>query len=80
MDAQSAWKRAARDSDKSMRSVSLEMGRSENFISTTFGKKSTPKVDTFAAMLAPCGYILAAIPKSDVPPSAIVIDPPEESE
>jgi hypothetical protein len=51
------------------------MGKSANYIGSTLNQGSTPKADTLASMLEPCGYSLAAIPKEDLPNSALVIDP-----
>ena len=52
------------------------MGKTAPYVANSAARGSTPKCDTAAAMLAVCGYALAAVPVSDLPPSAIVIDPP----
>lgn len=55
--------------------LSRRMGRAPSYVSATFGRGSVPRADVLAAMLAPCGYTLCAVPNDDVPSSALVIDP-----
>lgn len=64
----------------SLRQVSIAMGRNGNYVSGAVTRGSVPSVDNAAAMLAACGWSLCAVPSEDVPPSALVIDPPEQEE
>lgn len=75
MNTEQVIREAASISGNSLRSVSSSMGKSANYIGSTLNQGSTPKADTLASMLEPCGYSLAAIPKEDLPNSALVIDP-----
>lgn len=52
------------------------MGKRDNYVSVLVNKDTTPKADTLAAMLEPCGYVLAAVPRDQVPAAALVIDAP----
>lgn len=59
-------------SRRSMRAVSLEMGRSGAFLSTTLAKGSIPGVDTMARIAGVCGYRLLFVPASEaIPPGAL---------
>lgn len=53
------------------------IGRARSYVSGNRARGSVPSVDNAAAMLAACGWSLAAIPAGDVPPSALVIAPPD---
>lgn len=77
MNTDEVIKAAAKNAGLSLRAVSTAMGKSANYIGATFSQKSTPKADTLASVLKPCGYKLAAIPENDLPDSALVIDPAE---
>ena len=57
--------------------ISERLGRNSAYVSTAIARGSVPSVDNAAAMLAACGWSLAAIPSGDVPPSALVIAPPD---
>lgn len=76
MQAYDAVRKAASQSGLSLNALSRAMGRPDNYLSAGASRGSTPKADTLAAMLKPCGYTLCALPDRDVPPGAIVIDPP----
>lgn len=76
MDAISAVRAVTDRSSKSMRAVSVDMGRSPGFISSMLTQGSTPGADTLAAIGAACGYSLALVPSGRVPEGSIVIDPP----
>lgn len=58
-------------------SISERMGRNSAYVSTAIARGSVPSVDNAAAMLDACGWSLAAVPSDDVPPSALVIAPPD---
>ena len=51
------------------------IGRSGSYLAATASRGSTPKANNLAEMLEACGYALCAVPKEDVPESAIVIGP-----
>ena len=78
MEPLDAVRNAVHNSGKSMRAVSSDMGRSAGFVSSMLTQGSIPGVDTMAAIGSACGYSLALVPPADLPPSAIVVDPPRE--
>lgn len=80
MECKEALKTAAKNADMTLRSVSLAMGKSENLLASTLNRGSTPRVDTVAEALAVCGYALAAVPLASVPPDALVIDAPKDTD
>ena len=43
-------------SGKASAAVSREMGRVSTFITTTIGRGTVPKLDTFVRIAAACGY------------------------
>lgn len=57
--------------------IGPRLGRCRSYATSGEARGSVPSVDNAAAMLAACGWSLAAIPSGDVPPSALVIAPPE---
>lgn len=65
----------------SRRAVSERMGRSPSFITATESqarrKAGDAHAGTLAALAKACGHELAIVPRDDLPPSALVIDPPE---
>lgn len=69
---------AAEASGVSLSSVGVAMGHSRSYVLGAMSRGSVPSVDNAAAMLDACGWSLAAVPAEDVPPSALVIAPPEE--
>ena len=74
MDAMDAVKAAAKQSCTPITHIGVSMGKRPNYINVAISRGRTPQADTLAAMLAPCGYVLAAMPKEDVPATAIVVD------
>lgn len=52
------------------------LGRDRSYVSGAMSRGSVPSVDNAAAMLAACGYALVALPAADVPPDALVVEPP----
>lgn len=52
------------------------MGKTSGYVANGASRGSVPQADTLAAMLAVCGFSLVAMPSDEVPPSALVIDPP----
>lgn len=57
--------------------IGPKLGRDRSYVSGAAARGSVPSVDNAAAMLSACGYALAAVPVGDVPPSALVIEPPD---
>ena len=76
MQAIDAVKAAAAAAGVPTTHIGPAMGKATTYVATSSAKGTTPRADTLAAMLDVCGYVLAAVPADDVPPSAIVIDPP----
>jgi len=56
MDAKDTLRHVVSHSGKSAKQVSLEMGLSQNFVTNTIQRGSTPRLDTFARIAAACGY------------------------
>lgn len=54
--------------------IGPKMGKGANYVAAIASRGSNPQADTVAAMADVLGYSLALVPRSDVPPSAIVID------
>jgi hypothetical protein len=75
MKAIEAVKQAAAAAGVPTTHIGRSMGRFDNYVAKIATRGSVPRCDTEAAMLAPCGYALAAVPVDDLPPSALVIDP-----
>lgn len=78
MRAIDAVKSAAASAGMPTTHIGRAMGKRDNYVAAVASRGSTPQADTLAAMLDVCGYALAAIPQSDLPDSALVIDPPNE--
>ena len=76
MQAIDAVKAAAAAAGVPTTHIGPAMGKGAPYVASTATRGSVPRADTLAAMLQVCGYVLAAVPADDVPPSAIVIDPP----
>ena len=71
-----AIREASATSGKPLTHIGPELGKRPNYVSVYLNKGRDPSTATAAAMLAPCGYALAAVPVADLPASALVIDPP----
>lgn len=80
MNTKEVIENASQKAGKSYKTISNEINRSNNFLSNTLGRGSTPQADTLANVLDACGYKLAAIPADEVPASALVIDPTNKKE
>lgn len=74
MNGYRAVKAAAAARGISVRQVLLKAEKAESYIAKAINRGSSPTTDTAAQLLAPCNYVLAAVPAEDVPPTAIVID------
>lgn len=77
MDTKDAMKAIVSESGYSMRRASELMGRSPNWLANTLARSGSSEAATVAELAEVCGYRLALVPCSDVPPSAFVIDPAE---
>lgn len=75
MKAYEAVRAAAKDSGVPITHIGPALGKSSVYVSNGASRGSIPKADTLASMLSVCGYVLAALPADQVPPSALVIDP-----
>ena len=73
-----ALRAAAGAADVPITRIGPALGKSESYVSATASRGSVPRCDTMAEMAEACGYRLALVPKSDVPPSAIAIDPADK--
>ena len=58
MDSREAIEKMCAEAGKSQRQVSADIGRNPTFLSTTFRKGSTPRVDTMSAIARACGFEL----------------------
>ena len=76
MDAMSALKAAAHAAGVPLTRIGPLLGFNRVYVHSTLTRGSTPRADTLAAMAGACGYALALVPRPDLPPSALVIDPP----
>lgn len=74
MEIKDAVRYMAFKARKSLRAISLGMGKSESLLFTTLYKNSDLKGATLTAVAEQCGYTLAFIPADHVPDDAIVID------
>ena len=61
MHAKDATKHVITNSEKTMRAVAVEMGKSPMYLSGVTSRGSVPKLDTFAAIAAACGYKLQLV-------------------
>lgn len=68
-----------RASGKNKKQVSLALGRSPAWLSSTLSRPGSSEATTVAAIAGVCGYSLALVPPADLPGSAITIDPPEQA-
>lgn len=76
MDTNDAMRSLLIRSDLSQRAASLAMGRSPNYLGTALAKQGSSSAAIVAELADVCGYSLVLVPSRDVPPGAIVIDPP----
>jgi len=74
MKAMDAVKEAAARSGVPVIAIGPAMGRSPSYVSVKRTKGSSPQANTLAKMLGACGYELCAVPRGDVPESAIRIE------
>lgn len=74
MNAMEAVREAASRSGVSLIQIGPSMGKTRSYVSAKITNGTDPQAGTLAAMLAPCGHVLCAVPESDVPKSALVIE------
>lgn len=75
MQAMQAVKEAAKSAGIPITHIGPALGKKANYISAYSTNGRTPSCSIAAAMLEPSGYVLAAIPRADVPETALIIDP-----
>lgn len=63
MDTMQALRMAADRSGRSQRTISEAAGKQASFLSMTFSRGSTLRVDTYAAIAHACGYDLCLVPR-----------------
>ena len=63
-------------SGMTMRDVSRGMGRGETFLGSSLGRSGGLSVRTVSEAAAVCGWRLVLTPADDLPPDALVLDPP----
>ena len=74
MHANDALKQAAAAAGVPITHIGPALGKAPNYVNNSSSRGSTPRCDTMAAMLSVCGYALCAIPREDIPESAIELD------
>lgn len=79
MNTNEAMRAAVDNAGLSLRSASLALGKSENWLSSTLQREGSSSGDTLASLGEVCGYSLALIPKGKEPSDALVIDPPDSA-
>lgn len=62
MDTRDVIRECAGQAGKSMYQISLDMGKTKQYMSALMTRKSTPQADTLARILATCGFALCAVP------------------
>ena len=75
MNGMETVREAARRTGVSLITIGPSIGRSKTYVSAKITNGTDPGAGTLAAMLEPCGHVLCVLPRSDVPASAMVIDP-----
>lgn len=78
MYAMDALKQAATNAGISLYRISLDIGKSRQYVNSMITRGSTPQCDTMARMLDVCGYGLYAIPYKDAPTDALQITASDE--
>ena len=64
----------------SLENVSLNFGKTANYIYTQKSRGSSPKIDTAAKLLASLGYAICAIPSDAVPEGTYTVSVPVKEE
>lgn len=73
MHANDVLKQAAATAGVPITHIGPALGKAPNYVNNSTSRSSTPRCDTMAAMLGVCGYALVAVPREDVPDTAIEI-------
>ena len=76
MDDISATRAMVERSGKSMRTASVDSGRSPTWLGASMARGSALTLPVAADLAAACGYTLAFVPTGELPEGAIPIDPP----
>lgn len=76
MDTNNAIRAVVKRSGMSLRAASTAMGKSVNYICATLARPGSVEAASLASLAAVCGHAVCLVPLEDVPPSALVIDPP----
>lgn len=79
MHANDALKQAAAAAGVPITHIGPTSGKAPNYVNNSTSRESTPRCDTMAAMLNVCGYALVAVPREDVPETAIELDSTKSS-
>mgnify|MGYP006974995398 CR=1 FL=1 len=67
---------ASLESGVSLRAIGQAVGRAPAYGPGVVSRGTDPSTATAAALIEPCGYVLAAVPASQpLPPGSMVIDP-----
>ena len=77
MNTNNAVRNAIKSAGMTLDGVSLAMGKSKNWLSSTLAHTESSKASTVAQIGGVTGHALALVPREDLPASAIVIDPPK---
>ena len=76
MEAMEAVKAAAGAAGIPLACIGRSLGKRDNYVSAYVSNGRVPSCHVAAAMLAPCGYVLAAVPCDQLRTGALVIDAP----
>lgn len=74
MYANDALKQAAATAGVPITHIGPALGKAPNYVNNSTSRGSTSRCDTMAAMLNVCSYVLVAVPREDVPATAIELD------
>lgn len=74
MNAHEAIRAMIKKRGRTLDSISTELGRSKNWLSSTLYLADDSRAGTVAEIARACGFRLALIPRSAIPPGALIID------
>ena len=74
MNAHEAIRAMIKKRGRTLDSISTELGRSKNWLSATLYLADDSRTGTVAEIARACGFALVLIPRSAIPPGALVID------
>lgn len=75
MESKEALRSIVRSSGMSMRSISVAIGKTPNYLASTTKNDSSPLADTMAEIADVCGYDLKLEKRDGT--ETIIIDPPQ---